>query len=67
MFEGLPNGILPFSSARNHFGDFRKPVPHSQIVQTVVQIRLRDGEDDLIDTGGRLQDTQRMDDKRLTA
>ncbi len=67
MFEGIPNGVLPFPSTRNHFGDFRKSVPHGQIVQTVIEIGLRYYQNNLIDTGRGLEHAQRMNDERLTA
>lgn len=67
MFERMPNGVLPFAPTRNHFGDFRESVPHRQIVQTVVEIGLRNREDDLIDARRGLQHTQGMHNERLTA
>jgi len=62
MFERLADGVLPFFPARDHCGDFGESVPDREIVYAIVEVGLRNGQDDLMDTGGRLKGTKRMDD-----
>ena len=61
----LPNRILPFKSTRYDFPDLGEPMLFHKIIDAIVEVRYRNGEDNLVDGVCSLKDSQRMDDERL--
>lgn len=65
--ERLSNRVLPFKSPRYHFPDLGEPMLFHKIIGAIVKVRRRNGEDNLVDGGCSLKDSQGMDDERLAA
>ena len=61
----LPNRVLPFKSTRYDFPDLGEPMLFHKIIDAIVKVRCRNGEDNLVDDVCSLKDSQRMDDERL--
>jgi hypothetical protein len=63
----MSDRILPFTSARYHFGDLGKPMLFHEVIRTIIHVPDRNGEDNLINGLCGLKNSHAMDDEWFAA